>query len=198
MKLASLKDGRDGRLIVVSDDLTQCVGASAVAATMQDALDDWAVAKPQLEALATRVATDGKAFDQNDCASPLPRAFQWADGSAYVNHVELVRKARNAEMPDSFWTVPLMYQGGSDSFIGPRDDIPMADEAWGIDFEAEVVVITDDVPMGVSVEAAAARIRLLVLVNDDHPAGHVVQGHAKLGFFIGYSFIGFLAFGDID
>jgi fumarylacetoacetate (FAA) hydrolase len=184
MKLASLKEGRDGRLVVVSDDLTQYVGASAVAATMQDALDDWAVAKPQLEALATRVATDGKAFDQNDCASPLPRAFQWADGSAYVNHVELVRKARNAEMPDSFWTVPLMYQGGSDSFIGPRDDIPMADEAWGIDFEAEVVVITDDVPMGVSAADAGQHIQLVMLVNDVSLRGLIPDELGKgFGFF---------------
>ena len=172
MKLASLKDGRDGRLVVVSEDLSRCVVAAEAAPTLhgihtlQAALDDWATVKPQLEALTGSVATEGQAFDQNACASPLPRAFQWADGSAYVNHVELVRKARNAEMPDSFWTDPLMYQGGSDSFLGPRDDIPMADEAWGIDFEAEVAVITDDVPMGVSAANAGKHIQLIMLVND--------------------------------
>ncbi len=167
MKLASLKDGRDGRLVVVSQDLTRCTSAIDVAATMQAALDDWANTRPALEAIAKDLeAGGGEDFDQTACASPLPRAYQWADGSAYVNHVELVRKARGAEMPASFWTDPLMYQGGSDSFLGPRDDIPVADEAWGIDFEAEVTVITDDVPMGVSADTAASHIQLLMLVND--------------------------------
>jgi fumarylacetoacetate (FAA) hydrolase len=120
-----------------------------------------------LQALSDRVnAGEGEPFDQAACASPLPRAYQWADGSAYVNHVELVRKARGAEMPESFWTDPLMYQGGSDSFLGPRDNIRMAEESWGIDFEAEIVVVTDDVPMGVSADAALDHIRLLMLVND--------------------------------
>ena len=166
MKLASLKGGRDGRLVVVSDDLARCAPADGYA-TLQAALDDWANARPALETAAAKVnAGEGDAFDEAECASPLPRAFQWADGSAYVNHVELVRKARGAEMPESFWTDPLMYQGGSDSFLGPRDNIPMADEAWGIDFEAEIVVITDDVPMGVTAEAALDHIQLVMLVND--------------------------------
>ena len=136
--------------------------------TLQAALDDWATARPALEALAKNlVNTDqGEPFDESACSSPLPRAYQWADGSAYVNHVELVRKARGAEMPDSFWTEPLMYQGGSDAFLAPRDDVPVADEAWGIDFEAEIAVITDDVPMGVSSGDATGHIQLLMLVND--------------------------------
>jgi len=167
MKLASLKGGRDGRLVVVSNDLTRCASADAVAPTLQAALDDWANTRPALEAIAKELeAGGGDGFDQSACASPLPRAYQWADGSAYVNHVELVRKARGAEMPDSFWTDPLMYQGGSDSFLGPREDIPMADEAWGIDFEAEVTVVTDDVPMGVSAANAVNHIQLIMLVND--------------------------------
>jgi fumarylacetoacetate (FAA) hydrolase len=181
MKLASLKDGRDGRLVVVSDDLSRCLIAAEAAPTMQAALDDWATAKSRLEALAARVEVEGEAFDQSACASPLPRAFQWADGSAYVNHVELVRKARNAEMPESFWTDPLMYQGGSDSFLGPRDDIPMADEAWGIDFEAEVAVVTDDVPMGVSAADAGKHIQLIMLVNDVSLRG-LIPGELGKGF----------------
>jgi len=167
VKLASLKDGRDGRLVVVSNDLTRCASAAAVAPTLQAALDDWANVCPALEAIAKDLeAGGGENFDQAACASPLPRAYQWADGSAYVNHVELVRKARGAEMPASFWTDPLMYQGGSDSFLGPRDDIPMAHETWGIDFEAEVTVVTDDVPMGVSAADAVKHIQLIMLVND--------------------------------
>jgi fumarylacetoacetate (FAA) hydrolase len=167
MKLASLAQGRDGRLVVVSNDLERCLPADDVAATLQAALDDWAGKRPQLEAIADRVNTgEGEAFDQSACASPLPRAYQWADGSAYVNHVELVRKARGAEIPQSFWTDPLMYQGGSDTFLGPREEIRMADEAWGIDFEAEIVVVTDDVPMGVSPAAAVDHIQLVLLVND--------------------------------
>jgi fumarylacetoacetate (FAA) hydrolase len=170
MKLASLKNGRDGQLVVVSRDLTMMVAASDIAPTLQAALDDWASAAPKLQALYGDLnggsCSDAAPFDETACASPLPRAFQWADGSAYVNHVELVRKARGAEMPASFWTDPLMYQGGSDSFLGPRDDIEMADEAWGIDFEGEVAIITDDVAMGVSAEDAAGHIKLLMLVND--------------------------------
>ncbi len=167
MKLASLRDGRDGRLVVVSTDLTRCTSATTVAATMQTALDNWSDTRPALEAIAADLeAGGGEVFEQSACASPLPRAFQWADGSAYVNHVQLVRKARGADMPASFWTDPLMYQGGSDSFLGPRDDIPMADEAWGIDFEAEVAIITDDVPMGVSAANAVDHIQLIMLVND--------------------------------
>jgi fumarylacetoacetate (FAA) hydrolase len=181
MKLASFSDGRDGRLVVVSQDLSRCIVAAEAAATLQAALDGWAVVKPQLEALAAKVDSEGHAFDQDACASPLPRAYQWADGSAYVNHVELVRKARNAEMPESFWTDPLMYQGGSDSFLGPRDDILMADEAWGIDFEAEVAVVTDDVPMGVSAADAGKHIQLIMLVNDVSLRG-LIPGELSKGF----------------
>lgn len=169
MKLASLKSGRDGALVVVSRDLTKYVEASTVAPTLQAALDDWARLAPRLEVISSDLnAGDitGEAFDASACASPLPRAYQWADGSAYVNHVELVRKARGAEMPESFWSEPLMYQGGSDSFLGPRDDIVMGDEAWGIDFEGEVAVITDDVAQGASVRQSAEHVQLLMLVND--------------------------------
>ena len=169
MKLASLKDGRDGRLVVVSDDLAWCVDASPVAETLQAALDDWAHAEPKLRALEENLvhgSVPKRRFHERECAAPLPRAFQWADGSAYVNHVELVRKARGAEMPASFWTDPLMYQGGSDSFLGPRDPVVLGDEAWGCDFEAEIAVIVDDVPMGASIEQARAAIRLVMLVND--------------------------------
>ncbi len=182
MKLASLKHGRDGRLVVVSRDLARCTSAARVAETMQAALDDWANVRPALEAIATKLeAGGGDPFDQNNCASPLPRAYQWADGSAYVNHVELVRKARGAELPESFWVDPLMYQGGSDSFIAPHDDIPLADEAWGIDFEAEVTVVTDDVPMGVSATDAAKHIHLIMLVNDVSLRG-LIPGELAKGF----------------
>jgi len=182
MKLASLKDGRDGRLVVVSNDLTRYASAANAATTLQAALDDWDNARPALEVISKELeAGGGIQFDQSACASPLPRAYQWADGSAYVNHVELVRKARGAELPDSFWTDPLMYQGGSDSFIGPRDDIPLADEAWGIDFEAEVTVITDDVPMGVSAEDAVKHIKLIMLVNDVSLRG-LIPGELAKGF----------------
>jgi fumarylacetoacetate (FAA) hydrolase len=169
MKLASLKHGRDGRLVVVSEDLAWCVDASPVAETLQAALDDWGHAEPGLRALEESLihgSVPKERFHERECASPLPRAYQWADGSAYVNHVELVRKARGAEMPETFWTDPLMYQGGSDSFLGPRDPIPLADEDWGCDFEAEVAVVVGDVPQGASVEEAAAAIRLVMLVND--------------------------------
>ena len=169
MKLSSLKQGRDGRLVVVSNDLTRATDAFFIVPTLQQALDDWEKVEPRLRDLAEQLehgSVPSFRFHEHDCASPLPRAYQWADGSAYVNHVELVRKARGAEMPESFWTDPLMYQGGSDSFLGPREAIPVADEAHGIDFEAEVAVITGDVPMGASREEAAAAIRLVVLVND--------------------------------
>ncbi|MBS0279056.1 MAG: fumarylacetoacetate hydrolase family protein [Proteobacteria bacterium] len=170
MKLASLKTGRDGALVVVSRDLARCVPVPHVAVTMQHALDRWSEAAPRL-AHVYELINDGpvegeQVFYPEECASPLPRAYQWADGSAYVTHVELVRKARGAEMPPSFWTDPLMYQGGSDSFIGPTDPILAADEAWGIDFEGEVAVVTDDVPMGSAPEAAEKHIKLLMLVND--------------------------------
>jgi len=169
MKLASLKDARDGRLVVVSQDLSRCASAAAVAPTLQAALDDWAAAEPRLIEIADALEAAHIAhvpFDPVKCAAPLPRAYQWLDGSAYVNHVALVRKARGAEMPASFWTDPLMYQGGSDVLLGPRDPIAVADEAWGIDLEAEVVVILGDVPMGTARAQAAGAIKLIMLVND--------------------------------
>jgi fumarylacetoacetate (FAA) hydrolase len=170
MKLATLKNGtRDGRLVVVSRDLSRCTDASSAARTMQEAMDNWDRAEPRLLDLAFALennAVPSDRFHERHCESPLPRAYQWVDGSAYVNHVELVRRARKAEMPREFWTDPLMYQGGSDSFYGPRDPIPMADEAYGIDFEAEIAVITGDVPMGIKAGDAAKHIRLLTLVND--------------------------------
>lgn len=171
MKLATLKDGsRDGQLVVVSRDLKTAHFATAIASTLQTALDDWTFYSPQLqdlyEALNAGRARHPFPFAPKDCMAPLPRAYQWADGSAYVNHVELVRKARGAEMPAEFWTDPLMYQGGSDDFIGPQDDIVCPNEAWGIDFEAEVAVITGDVRMGSTPEVAAEAIRLVMLAND--------------------------------
>lgn len=166
MKLASLKAGRDGELVAVSRDLTTCLPASAVVPTLQAALDDWDRVAPELQKLKPGRQTGGRDFEPAACAAPLPRAYQWADGSAYVNHVELVRRARGAEMPASFWTDPLMYQGGSDALLGPRDAIRVADAAWGIDFEAEVAVVTGDVPMGIEPHAALGCIRLLMLVND--------------------------------
>ncbi|MBY6190716.1 fumarylacetoacetate hydrolase family protein [Microbulbifer agarilyticus] len=170
MKLASLKSGRDGKLVVVSDDLTRMADASEIAPTLQSALDEWATVSTQLEALQSKLNSGevaGETFDQAMCHSPLPRAYHWADGSAYVNHVELVRKARNAEMPESFWTDPLMYQGGSDTFLAPRAPVVMPQsEGFGIDFEAEIAVITDDVPMGISPDDALKHIKLVMLVND--------------------------------
>ena len=189
MKLASLKaGGRDGRLVVVSRDLGHCAEATGIAPTLQAALDDWGPPRPALARLSDDLnagrAEGAQAFDPEACASPLPRAFQWADGSAYVNHVELVRKARGAELPESFWTDPLMYQGGSDSFLGPRDPIRMAREDWGIDFEGEVAVITGDVPMGADPARAGAEIRLLMLVNDVSLRGLIPAELAKgFGFF---------------
>lgn len=169
MKLASLKHGRDGRLVIVSNDLTRCTDASRIAPTMQAALDNWEEAEPHLRELAQSLevgAAPVERFHERACTSPLPRAFQWADGSAYVNHVELVRKARGAEMPESFWTDPLMYQGGSDSFLGPRDNIAIASDEWGVDMEGEIAIVTGDVPMGVSADEARDFIRLVMLVND--------------------------------
>ncbi len=168
MKLATYKDGsRAGRLMIVSRDLART--APAAAPCLQSALDDWAQTEPKLRGeydALNRGEGDSAPFDAAQCESPLPRAYQWADGSAYVNHVELVRTARGAKMPDSFWEDPLMYQGGSDSFLGPRDDIELADEGWGIDMEAEIAVITGDTPMGVDARRAAAHLRLFMLVND--------------------------------
>ncbi|WP_453977163.1 fumarylacetoacetate hydrolase family protein [Brevundimonas sp. Marseille-Q4549] len=169
MKLASLKHGRDGRLVVVSKDLNWFTDAFLIAPTLQAALDDWDNCGPRLQALAESLEHEGVPrgrFHERDAASPLPRAYQWADGSAYVNHVELVRRARGAEMPESFWTDPLMYQGGSDGFLAPRDPIPLADETWGCDLEAEIVVVVGDVPQGATREQALDAIRLVGLVND--------------------------------
>jgi fumarylacetoacetate (FAA) hydrolase len=171
MKLATLKNGmRDGELVVVSRDLSRYVPVPDMVATLQGAMDRWeSMAAPLRDAyheLNAGGRRDARPFDQAQAMSPLPRAYQWADGSAYVNHVELVRKARGADLPESFWTDPLMYQGGSDSFLGPREDIRMESEEWGIDFEAEVAVICGDVPMGASAETARGQIRLIMLVND--------------------------------
>jgi fumarylacetoacetate (FAA) hydrolase len=169
MKLASLKHGRDGSLVVVSQDLQWCARTAAIAPTMQAALDDWAAIEPRLRALSAQLESGevGRMpFNPEDAAAPLPRAYQWADGSAYVNHVRLVRQARGAELPGSFWTVPLIYQGGSDHMLGARDAIILGDEAWGCDCEAEIAVILDDVPQGVSAAAASDHIKLVLLVND--------------------------------
>ena len=184
MKLASLKHGRDGSLIVVSRDLTKAANAADIASTMQAALDEWDVLSPQLAAryeLLNAGKVESFAFNQSACESPLPRAYQWLDGSAYLNHVELVRKARGATVPDSFYEDPLMYQGGSDTFIGPRDPIVAADEAYGIDMEAEIVVITDDVSMGVSAKDAEDHIKLIMIVNDVSLRG-LIPGELSKGF----------------
>ena len=188
MKLASLRDGtRDGRLVVVSRDLTRCTEVGHIARTLQGALDDWAHAGPRLAEVAETLehgSQPTERFHEHDALSPLPRAYQWADGSAYVNHVELVRKARGADMPASFWTDPLIYQGGSDSFLAPRDPITMADEAYGIDLEGEIAVIVDDVPMAAGVEEARAAIRLVILVNDVSLRGLIPAELGKgFGFF---------------
>jgi len=171
LKLASLKSGgRDGTLLVVSRDLTRAVAVPNIAVTMQAALDDWTSTSPQLERVAAALeegTVGGEfAFDSASCAAPLPRAYHWVDGSAYVNHVELVRKARGAEMPESFWHDPLVYQGGSDDFLGPNDDIVVASEDYGIDMESETAIITDDVPMQTTADDAGRYVRLLMIVND--------------------------------
>ncbi len=171
MKLATLKSGgRDGTLVVVSRDLVTCQAVPRIARTLQQALDDWDHVAPKLrqvyEQLNAGTAAGAESFIEEECASPLPRAYQWADGSAYINHVELVRKARGAQVPPSFYTDPLMYQGGSDSFVGPCDPIAVLSEECGVDLEAEVAVVTGDVPMGATVEQAARAIRLVMLVND--------------------------------
>ncbi len=187
MKLASLKEGgRDGTLVVVSRDLSLCHKVPDIAATLQAALDDWAATEPRLREIYGQLNAGeiaGESFDQQACHSPLPRAYQWADGSAYINHVELVRKARGADMPESFYVDPLMYQGGSDSFIGPRDDI-IADEVWGIDFEGEVAVVTGDIEMGAGPQTCADAIRLVMVVNDVSLRGLIPDELAKgFGFF---------------
>ena len=189
MKLASLKNQtRDGLLVVVSRDLSRCIAIPQIAGTLQQLLDNWALLAPKAaeiyQALNAGSVSGEQAFNEADCESPLPRAYQWADGSAYVNHVELVRKARNAEMPETFWTDPLMYQGGSDDFIGPRDPIAAISTEHGIDFEGEVAVITDDVAMGSSATAALSKIRLVMLVNDVSLRGLIPNELAKgFGFF---------------
>jgi fumarylacetoacetate (FAA) hydrolase len=171
MKLASLKSGRDGTLVVVSQDLKRAVAVPGIAATLQQALERWNAVSPHLKLIYDDLNKGEQLtgifdFNPKKVASPLPRAYQWLDASAYVNHVELVRKSRGVEMPESFWTDPLMYQGESDWLLGPTDDIPVADEKFGIDFEAEIAVVTDDVPMGVTPEDAAKHIKLVMLVND--------------------------------
>ncbi|MBO9510046.1 fumarylacetoacetate hydrolase family protein [Erythrobacter sp. A6_0] len=188
MKLATLNDGtRDGKLVVVSKDLTRYCAADNIAPTLQAALDDWEAIAPKLQALYTDVeheAVPCERFHEREAHSPLPRAYQWADGSAYINHVELVRKARDAEVPESFYHDPLMYQGGSDKFLPPRADIPLGDSAWGCDMEGEIAVITDDVPMGVSKDQAADHIKLLMLVNDVSLRGLIPAELGKgFGFF---------------
>jgi fumarylacetoacetate (FAA) hydrolase len=185
MKLATLKGGgRDGRLVVVNGDLSRCLPVPDVAPTLQAALDDWENAGPELAARASALEHDDAGaltFDPAQCAAPLPRAYHWVDGSAYVNHVELVRKARGADMPQSFWTDPLVYQGGSDDLLGARDDVPFGDEAWGIDLEAEIAVITGDVPMGANALDAGAHIRLVALVND-WSLRNLIPGELAKGF----------------
>jgi len=185
MKLATLKnDTRDGRLVVVSKDLTRCCEASNIAPTLQAALDNWEDCVPKLEALSRDVehqAVPCERFHEREAHSPLPRAYQWADGSAYINHVELVRKARGAEVPESFYSDPLMYQGGSDAFLAPRDPIPLGDPKWGCDMEGEVAVVTGDVPMGVSADDAANHIKLVMLCNDVSLRG-LIPGELAKGF----------------
>ena len=185
MKLATLKNGsRDGRLVVVSKNLTLATDAARIAPTLQAALDDWEHVAPRLQQLAEQVELGSVPtfrFHEHECESPLPRAYQWADGSAYLNHVELVRKARGAEVPESFYDDPLMYQGGSDAFLGPRDDIPLGDVAWGCDMEGEIAVITGDVPMGASEAEAADQIKLVMLCNDVSLRG-LIPGELAKGF----------------
>ncbi|WP_298720848.1 fumarylacetoacetate hydrolase family protein [uncultured Ferrovibrio sp.] len=190
MKLASLRHGRDGRLCVVSRDLTRMLPVDNLLPTLQMALDSWAISAPKLQQISDALNKgeigNAIAYDPDKLASPLPRAYQWCDGSAYLNHVELVRKARGAQMPPEFLHDPLMYQGGSDDFLPPTADIPVADEAYGIDMEGEVAAITDDVPMGISAKDAAGHIKLLMLVNDVSLRGLIPNELAKgFGFFHG-------------
>ena len=183
MKLGSLKDGRDGRLIVISKDLKKYVIAQHIVPTMQAALDNWAEVEPRLRELSEKLEAGevrtGKVYDESLMASPLPRAYQIVDGSAYLNHVELVRKARGAEMPPEFLHDPLMYQAVSDTILEPHADIPISSEEYGIDFEAEVAVIVDDVPMGVSPEDARKHIKLVMLMNDVSLRGLIPQELGK-------------------
>ncbi len=188
MKLATLDNGtRDGMLVVVSKDLTRCSSAGYIAPTLQAALDNWERVAPELELLGRDVEHETvpcERFHERQAHSPLPRAYQWADGSAYINHVELVRQARGAKVPNSFYHDPLMYQGGSDSFLRPRQDIALGDPAWGCDMEGEIAAVTGDVPMGVSAEDAAGHIKLLMLVNDVSLRGLIPSELEKgFGFF---------------
>jgi fumarylacetoacetate (FAA) hydrolase len=171
MKLATLKNNtRDGSLVVVSKDLTKAILVPDIAETLQHAIEHWLICKPKLDKIYQHLnhgeLSHTLDFNQQTISSPLPRAYQWVDGSAYVNHIELVRKSRGAEMPANFWIDPLMYQGGSDTFLGPHDNIPLLDEKWGLDFESEIAVITTDVPMGANNDIAEQCICLLMLVND--------------------------------
>jgi fumarylacetoacetate (FAA) hydrolase len=187
MKLSSLRTpSRDGQLIVVSRDLSRAVAVPEVAATLQAALDDWERMEPKLREFSDALNAGDKLenvfeLDVSKLAAPLPRAYHWVDGSAYVNHVELVRKARGAQMPESFWTDPLVYQGGSDDFLGPYDDVPVPSEEFGIDLEGEIAVITDDIPMGTTHEAARSHIQLLMLVND-WSLRNLIPGELAKGF----------------
>ena len=186
MKLATLQDGsRDGQLVVVARDLATAHFASGIATRLQQVLDDWNYLSPQLEDLYATLnggkARHAFAFDAKQCMAPLPRAYQWADGSAYLNHVELVRRARGATVPESFYVDPLMYQGGSDDLLGAMQDAPFADEAWGIDFEAEVAVVTADVAQGTSAEQALESVRLLMLAND-WSLRNLIPGELAKGF----------------
>ncbi|MBL8266229.1 fumarylacetoacetate hydrolase family protein [Steroidobacter sp.] len=186
MKLATVRNStRDGELVVVSRDLTRAVAVSQIAPTLQAALDDWSRIAPQLAEVAGALeqgkAKDWFAFDPAKAMAPLPRAYHWVDGSAFVNHVELVRKARGAQMPESFWTDPLVYQGGSDDFIGARQDVPVPSEEYGIDLEGEVAVVTDDVPVGTKREAAFDHIKLVMLVND-WSLRNLIPGELAKGF----------------
>ena len=184
MKLASLTGGRDGRLAVVTGDLTRATLATGIAATLQDALDDWSNTAPALAKRAFDLEggrADAFPFDVRQALAPLPRAHHWVDGSAYVNHVELVRKARGATMPDSFWTDPLVYQGGSDDFLAATADAPFVDADWGIDLEGEVAIVTDDVPMGTDAVKARGHIKLLMLVND-WSLRNLIPGELAKGF----------------
>ncbi|MGS0741079.1 fumarylacetoacetate hydrolase family protein [Glaciimonas sp. GG7] len=190
MKLASLKtESRDGSLIIVSRDLEYAVHASHISPTLREALENWRVLQPRLQELSDQLnagkAADTFAFDSSKVESPLPRTFQWCDGSAYLHHAELVRKARNAKMPQQLYTDPMLYQGASDSFIGPRDPIFVSDASWGIDLEAEVAIVTDDVPMGVTVEDAAKHIKLIMILNDVSLRNLIPAELAKgFGFFV--------------
>ena len=190
MKFATLKKtgSRDGQLCLVDKTMSRAILVSSIANTLQQALDNWTLVEKPLQSLYQQLnaneLSESFAFNPEDCSAPLPRAYQWADGSAYVNHVELVRKARGADMPADFWVSPLMYQGGSDTFLGPTDPIVAQDEKYGIDFEAEIAVITDDVPMGITPEAASKHIKLFMLVNDVSLRNLIPQELAKgFGFF---------------